>query len=168
MAKVKKTKSPAKKVNTSSKSGGAPRVDISNLESQVEGIFTKSLPSLPANAIETLVKIAPWLAIIGVVMGIPAIMTLLGVSRMAAYYRLAGMGLGWGYQLSNVLYIVQMVLTGLSIQGLFARKLSAWRLMYYATWISVVAGLLSGGIVNMLIVGLISFYLLFQVKKAYQ
>lgn len=149
-------------------SAGVPSLDFSNFESQMEGVFTKSLPSLPANAIEFIVKIAPWLAVIGVVLGVPAIMTLLGMSQVASYYRLAGISLGWGYQVSNILYIAQTVLTALAIQGLFARKLSAWRLMFYASWLSVFAGLLSGGIVSMLLGGLISFYLLFQVKKAYK
>lgn len=132
-------------------SAGAPSLDFNNLESRMEAVFTKSLPLLPANAIEFIVKIAPWLAVIGVVLGIPAIINL-----------------GWGYQVSNILYIAQTVLTALAIQGLFARKLSAWRLMYYASWLSIFAGLLSGGIVSMLLGGLISFYLLFQVKKAYK
>ena len=157
MAKVKKTPST-----------GAPALDLKNLESQMETLFTKSLPALPANAVDVLVKIAPWLAVIGVLMGIPAIMTLLGMSRVASYYRLAGIDLGWGYQASNILYIIQTILTALSIQGLFARKMAAWRLMFYAAWVSVVAGLISGGVVSMLIGGLISFYLLFQVKKAYK
>lgn len=142
--------------------------DFKNLESQLEAVFTKSLPALPTKAVDFLVMISPYLAILGVVAGIPAITALLGLGRVMSVYRLTGVSLGFTYQLANVLMIVQMILMGLSVQGLFARKLSAWRLMYYSAWISAVAGLFSGGIVTMLIGGAISFYLLFQVKKAYK
>lgn len=168
MAKVKKSKSPAVKVSSSSKSSSAPGVNFHNIESQIENFVTKTLPPLPEKGVEILVQLSPWFAVLGVILGVPTILTLLGVSRAAAYYRLAGIGLGWGYQISNLLFIVQMVLSALAIQGLFARKLSAWRLMYYSAWVSILANLLSGEVVGMLIGGLLSFYLLFQVKKAYK
>ena len=168
MAKVKKFKSPTAKVSSSSKSSGAPGLNFSNIESQIENFVTKTLPPLPEKAIEILVQLSPWFAVLGVILGVPTIMTLLGFSRAAAYYQLAGIGLGWGYQVSNILFIIQMVLSALAIQGLFARKLSAWRLMYYSAWVSIVANLISGEVLGMLIGGLLSFYILFQVKKAYK
>ncbi len=168
MAKVKKSKSPTGKLSASSKSSGSPELNFNNVESQIENFVTKSLPPLPEKVIEVLVQLSPWFAVLGVIVGVPTIMTLLGVSRAAAYYRLAGIGLGWGYQISNVLFIIQMVLSALAIQGLFARKLSAWRLMYYSAWVSIVANLISGEVLGMLIGGLLSFYILFQVKKAYK
>jgi hypothetical protein len=168
MKKVKKTKVSTEKVVHENSNQTTSNFDFKNVESQLESLITKNLPALPSNIVETLVKISPWLAVIGTVMGVPAILALLKLNQFAAYYNVPGMGFGWSYQASNLLLIVQMVLTGLSIQGLFAHKMSAWRLMYYAAWVSAISSLISSGIVSMLIGGLISFYILFQVKKSYK
>jgi hypothetical protein len=45
--------------------------------------FGQKAPQLPGKAKEFLVKIAPWLAIIGVVLAIPAILAVFGFSRFA-------------------------------------------------------------------------------------
>lgn len=168
MKKVKKTKITSEKVESSSTPNSSSNFDFKSIESQIETIVTKKLPSLPQNIIDILVTITPWLAVIGTVMGIPAILALFKMNQFAAYYNVPGMGFGWGYQAGNLLLVVQMILMGLSIQGLFARKISAWRLMYYAAWVSMLSSLISSGIVSMLIGGAISFYILFQVKKAYK
>jgi len=168
MKKVKKTKIASEKVVSSGTPNSSSNFDFKSIESQIETIVTKKLPPLPQNIIDILVTITPWLAVIGTVMGIPAILALFRMNQFAAYYNVPGMGFGWGYQISNLLLIVQMVLMGLSIQGLFARKISAWRLMYYAAWVSMLSSLISGGILSLLISGALSFYILFQVKKAYK
>lgn len=171
MPKVKKTKSTTKKtsvhkVTSSSTSGGS-------LGSQMESFFTKSLPTFPDSVIEVLVKVAPWLAIIGVVLGLPAIFALFGLSRYAGLYGMMGagmMGVRWGfsYQLGNIFLVANLILTGIAIPGLFNRDLSAWKLMYYSAWISLAENLLYGSILGGLLGAFISFYLLFQVRKSYR
>lgn len=168
MKKVKKSSVSTPKSSSAPKKETVTSFDFKNIESQIETLITKNLPALPENVIETLVKLSPWLAILGTVMGIPAILALFRLNQFAAYYNVPGMGFGWSYQVHNVLFIVQMIIMALSIQGLFARKLSAWRLMYYAAWVSLLSSLLSSGIVSMLIGGLVSFYLLFQIKGSYR
>lgn len=168
MKKVKKSKVSSEKVIESIKPKTSTSFDFKNIELQLEGIILKNLPPLPKNIIDLIVQIAPWLAVLGTITGIPAIFALFRVNQFAAYYNIPGMGFGWEYQVGNLLLIVQMVLMGLSIKGLFARKLTAWRLMYYSAWISMLSLLLSSGIVSLLISGLISFYILFQVKKSYK
>ena len=143
-------------------------LNLNNVESKLQAFFNKNIPALPSKGIELLVKIAPYLAILSVFAGVPAVLALLQVGKYATIYRMAGVGLGWTYQLTNILLVIRLVLTALSIQGLFAKKLSAWKLMYYSAWISALSGLFSGGIISMLITGFISFYLLFQVKSSYK
>jgi len=157
-----------KETTSSKKSSGASGLDLASIENQLEGVITKNLPALPDNIIETLVKISPWLAVVGTVMGIPVVLSLLKLNQVASIYGITGLDFGWGYQVSQMVLVVQMVLTGLSIQGLFARKLSAWRLMYYAVWINLLSSLLMSNVISMLISGAISFYILFQVKKSYK
>lgn len=140
-------------------------LDFKSLENKMEAFFIKTLPPLPKNIVEILVKIAPWLAILGVIGGLQGLW---------AYYRLTrtplfemAMYQGWGYRLSPLIILGQLILTGLAIQGLFARKMSAWRLMYYSVWLSLLSSLLYGNLVSLVISGLISFYILFQVKGEY-
>jgi hypothetical protein len=134
----------------------------------MQAFFNKNIPSLPQKGVDLIVKIAPYLAVISVIAGVPALMALLQLGKYSTIYRMAGVGLGWTYQLTNILLVIQLVLTALSIQGLFAKKLSAWKLMYYSAWISALSGLFSGGLISMLIGGFISFYILFQVKSSYK
>lgn len=171
MKKVKKTT----KINVEPKIAEAEKkieevtgLNLKNVELQLQGLFSKNLPNLPEKGIELIVKIAPYLAVFGVISGVPAVMALLQLGKYATIYKMAGVSLGWTYQITNILLIIQMVLTALAIQGLFAKKLSAWKLMYYSAWISAVSTLLSGGLVGMLIGGFISFYILFQVKSSYK
>lgn len=168
MKKTNKINIEPKIANAEKKIEDATGLNLNKIESQLESLFTKNLPSLPTKAVDTLVKIAPYLAIIGVITGIPAALALLQLGKYATIYRMAGVSLGWSYQLSNLLLIIQMILTALSIQGLFAKKLSAWKLMYYSAWVSAFASLFSAGIISMLIGAAISFYLLFQVKSSYK
>lgn len=50
---------------------------LNQLETKLEDIFGKQAPQLPPNIKELLVKIAPYLAILGVVISVPAILALL-------------------------------------------------------------------------------------------
>ncbi len=171
MKKVKKTT----KINLDPKISDAEKkiedvtgLNLNNIESKMQDFFNKNIPALPPKGIELIVKIAPYLAIVSVIAGVPAVLALLQVGKYASIYRMAGVSLGWTYQLTNILLVIQLVLTALSIQGLFSKKLSAWKLMYYSAWISALSGLFSGGVISMLIGGFISFYLLFQVKSSYK
>jgi len=46
--------------------------------------------------------------------------------------------------------------------------MQGWRLMFYSRLLSIVGLLLSGLIVNTIVVGLISLYILFQVRSLYE
>jgi hypothetical protein len=54
------------------------------------------------------------------------------------------------------------------LPGLFARKMSGWKLMFYAEVVQIVGALLAGSIVGAIVGGLIGLYILFQVRPLYQ
>ena len=63
--------------------------------------------------------------------------------------------------------VVEIGLMIAALPGLFSRKMSGWRLLFYSQLVSLAYSLLSRNIVSGLIVGLISLYILFQVRPLY-
>ena len=120
---------------------------------------------LPDAIKEILVKFGPWIALILLILSLPALFLVLGLSVTFLPFGAAGYcyGLLW-----SVAFCLQLALMGFALPGLFARKMSGWTLMFYAQVISVVASLLSWAIVGALIGGLISFYILFQIRSLYK
>ena len=59
-------------------------------------------------------------------------------------------------------------MTLMALPGLFARKMSGWTLLFYSRLVSIVARALAGAIVSALVVGVISLYVLFQVRSLYK
>lgn len=144
---------------------------MTQLNKTLELYLVKKAPALPKGIKETLVKLAPWLAIIGVVVSIPGILVLFGLSSMMSGLPYSGytmMGYGGGFSISVLFVIATMILEILAVPGLMKRKLAGWNFLYWAVWVSAVYSLLSYQIVGMVIGTLISLYLLFQVKSYYK
>lgn len=147
---------------------------MDQLERFFEDLFLKKIGfQLPANVKEIIVKIAPWLTIIGVVVSLPALFAIFGfgsfVAGMAAAY---GVGLGTRYYLGIAVLAVQLVLMGMAIPGLMKREAKGWKLIYYSALVSAVYGLFSamnlGGAIFSLLGSAIGLYFIFQVKSYYK
>jgi len=149
------------------------KASFNKLETVLDEYLGKKAPEMPENIKETLVSFAPYLAIIGIVISLPAILAifslgaalgpfsaLMGASYMVSY--------GAGYYIGVAGLIIAAVLDALSIQGLFKRSMGAWRLMYYSSLVTFVASILQGNFGSAIIGGLISLYILFQVKNKYK
>jgi hypothetical protein len=144
-------------------------VDTSKLEAQLEPIFAKQLPSLPENVKEIIVKFAPYLAIIGVVFSLPAILAVLGLGAVAVpFAALGGVSAFTGLSLSIIFLVISTIIMIMAIPGLFARSIKAWRLMFYSTLVSAVSSLVAMNLGGLIIGTAISFYFLFQVKSYYK
>ncbi len=130
--------------------------------------FGQKAPQLPGKAKEFLVKIAPWLAIIGVVLAIPAILAVFGFSRFAfsmmgsyGYMGYNGFGAAWIFLLAGA------ILNALAIPGLRKRSMAGWNFVFYGVLVSGLQNLLMMNIVGMIISLAIGFYILFQVRPLY-
>jgi len=124
-------------------------------------LVTKAPFQLPDSLKEIIVKFGPWIAVILLVLSLPALLVVLGVSTAFMPYAI-GFGILWA-----LAFCLHLVLMGLALPGLFARKMSGWTLMFYAQVVSIVASLLSHAFIGAIIFGLISFYILFQVRSKY-
>ena len=124
--------------------------------------FVKKVPALPANVKEILVKIAPWITILGIVISVPAVLAIIGLSGLLT------IGSGFQYQISVVFIVVVMMLRGLSIPGLMSKSIKGWMWLFYAVIADAIYAVVSFNIVGGLIGVLISLYFLFQVKEFYK
>jgi len=144
---------------------------MEQLNKTLELYLVKKAPALPKNIKEILVKIAPWLAIIGVVLSIPALLAIFGLSAMMSSIPYAAYGMmraGGGFSLAALFLVATAVLEALAIPGLMKRKMAGWNFLYYAVWVGAVSSLFNYDIVGLIVSALISLYLLFQVKSYYK
>lgn len=145
--------------------------------SKLEGLFEEYLghkaPAMPDNIKDTLVSFAPYLAILSVVLTVPALFALIGIgTAVGPFTAFLGAGYMMQYSFSYMVgagtLLVSAVFAALAIQGLFKREMKAWRLMYYSSLISFVASVLQGSVMSALVGLVIGMYILFQVREKYR
>jgi hypothetical protein len=129
-------------------------------------LVTKAPVQIPDNAKEWLVQYGPWITIVVLVLTLPALLVVLGLGSLLVPF--AGVGYATGFGFIAIGLVIEIGLTMMALPGLFARKMSGWKLLFYARLVSIVARLLAGAIVSALVVGLISMYVLFQVRALYK
>jgi len=147
--------------------------DASQAPKDLIGFFdfylVKKAPfQIPDAGREWIVKYGPWITLVLLVISLPAILVLLGFSVVAVPVAAVSYGWGFGYWPSVLGVIGCVVLEAMALPGLFARKMSGWTLMFYAQAVSVIGSLLAMNILGALVFGLISFYILFQVRPLYK
>ena len=121
---------------------------------------------LPDNAKEWIVKYAPWIAVVLLVLALPPILFVLGIGSILLPF--GGYAYASSYSFFTILLIVELGLDIAALPGLFARKMQGWRYIFYARVIAIVSGLLTGNVVGALVGGLIGLYILFQVRPLYE
>jgi len=140
---------------------------VNDLEKKLDEFFTKKVWQLPKKAREVIVKIAPYLAILSLVMTIPMILALLGFSFLTPFYFLKGIHFGLTYAVSLIFLLVGAILAVIIIPGLFKREKRVWRIMFWMSLINAVSSLLKMDLGGLIIGTGLSWYVLFQVKEYY-
>ncbi|CAN5135947.1 hypothetical protein BH11PAT1_BH11PAT1_7140 [soil metagenome] len=145
---------------------------LSQLERTLNEYFGKKASMLPPNIREIIVKIAPYLTIISLVLTLPAILLLVGLGSFATVlapvggmHSVSSLPTMW---IGILLLIPTVILDAMAIPGLFARSIVGWRYVFWGQIISVVANLLQFNIFGAIIGGAIGFYILFQVRSYYK
>lgn len=148
----------------------------------------KSGLKLPKNAKEGLVKIAPWLSLIGGVLGILSAISLWRAAHQVNVWvdyanqlsaQLGGPttnNLGVTFWLSIIMMVIFAALALLAFPGLKDKKKTGWNIAFYSMLAQVVYGVVSlfysGGGFGSLGLSLVSagvgFFLLFQVRSYYK
>lgn len=120
---------------------------------------------IPQGAREWIVKYGPWITVVLLILMLPPLLFVLGVGT--ALMPFGGVGYATGFTYLTVVLIIEIGLTLAALPGLFARKMSGWRLLFYAQIVSFVFSLLSGNIIGAIIGAIIGMYILFQVRSLY-
>jgi len=144
---------------------------MNNLMTTLDIYLAKKAPTLPLNIKELLVKFAPWLTIIGVVLSIPAILAVFGLGALMTSIPYGGYALansGFTYILAIIFLVITTVLRGLAIPGLLAKTKNGWMMLFYSVLVNIVYSILSSDILGGLLGAVISLYLLFQVREFYK
>lgn len=141
---------------------------LTQLETTINEYAVKKAPALPKNIKDILVKITPYFTILGIILAVPAIFALIGISAIASPLLVLGGGFGLMAIVSVVGMIATIILDVMAVQGLFKRQKSAWDKLFYASLISVVISLLGGHFISLIIGTAISWYILFQIRSYYR
>jgi hypothetical protein len=119
---------------------------------------------IPEGGRELIVKFGPWITIVILILTLPAVLFVLGIGTFfLPFAGFAAPGLG----IALVTLVIQFGLMIAALPGLFARKMSGWRLVFYSELFSIVTSLLGGSILGALVGGLIGLYIIFQVRTKY-
>lgn len=138
------------------------------LEDFLELYLVRKAPAIPANWKETIVKIAPWLTLIVLILTLPLVLAVFGLGAVLAPFSfLGGITAGTNFLFTFALSGVSLVLEALAIPGLFKRERRAWNLVYYAALLGVAQNIVSFNLGGLVIGSLLSLYILFQIRELY-
>lgn len=149
--------------------------DVKGITAQLEAFLdeymVKKAPfALPIGLKEFIVKIAPYLVIIFAILALPLILAAIGISAVFAPFAMMG-AYKWGFGAIIALAVsaIVLVMEVMAVPGLFKRTKSGWRMLFYASIVSLIGSILSvGGIISGIIGAIIGWYILFQVKDMYK
>jgi len=148
------------------------KIVLTELEDKLAEFFTKKVPALPENIKEGIVKYGPYLALVGIVFSLSALLASFGIGGIGAVVAplaaLSGVRSGIGYIFPLIFGLMIIVLEAMAIPGLFKKQMKAWKLMFYVSLVSAVSSLSTLDLPG-LIVGLgLSWYILFQIRSYYK
>ena len=141
--------------------------DVKGMLAQFEAwladvMITKAPFQIPMGGKNFLVMVAPYLVILGIVLAIPATLLVLVTSP----FLILG---GGGMAIVGFLFsLAALVIEAIALPGLFKRTQASWRLLFYASVVSVLGSVVSLNIVGALIGAVVGWYIIFQVKEMYK
>ena len=145
---------------------------LDQLETTLDLYFNKKAPAMPQNIKELLVNLAPYLTVVSVLVTLPGLLVLFGlggfatmIAPMGGRESLSAVPTMW---LSILFLVPVLILEIMAIPGLFAKKAVAWKYVFWAQLVSIVANLLQFNFFGAIIGAVISFYILFQIKSFYK
>ncbi|WP_373511685.1 hypothetical protein [Persicitalea sp.] len=137
------------------------------LEKELRDLFAK-FPAFPESLVDILVTLAPWLTLLGAILGIIGLLSLLGLG--AAFVGAIGVnayGSSWKFYLGIIGGAIAAVLYLMAFSPLRANKKKGWDLLYYAFLLNMIIALLQFNILGLIIGFLIGGWILFQIRPKY-
>lgn len=142
---------------------------LGKFEDTLELYLVDKAPSLPSGVKEFIVKYGPWITLVMLILALPALLLAFGLGALVAPFAfLGGLQAGVSYGVGMIFSAVILVIQAFAIPGLFARKASAWKLMFYAALLGAVESLITFNLGGLVIGSGITMYILFQIKSYYK
>lgn len=141
---------------------------LDELEVKLEEIFTKKVWQLPIKVKDIIVKILPYLSVLALLVMIPMVLSLVGLTMLSPFAYMGGLRAGFGYSISIIFALVMGVLAIVIIPGLFKKEKKAWKIMYWMSLINAVLTLVRMDLGELIIGTGLSWYVLFQIKEYYK
>ena len=137
-------------------------------EKELEPFFTTSLPPLPDNVKEAIVKYAPIVIIIGLLLSVPLLLAVVGLGTVFSTLSAVGgySSSVWGYA-SILVFLALFVMRVMSVVPLRGQMRRGWVLVYYSIFISAGYSLMSYQLGGFIIGAALSLYIAFQVRSYY-
>jgi hypothetical protein len=126
------------------------------------------LPPLPKGGRDFIIMVAPWVALIGGILKVLGGVSAFGfwTAYAPAMFAYGRVGIGGFWYLYPILGLISGALLLASFSGMKGAKMSGWRLFFWSVIVAIVSAVLTFD-VGSVIVSLIVFYLMFQVKSHY-
>lgn len=139
------------------------------IEEKLDLYFGKKAPAMPENVKELIVKYSPYLIVVVLVISLPALLLAFGLTSVALPFAyMDGVRSGFSFSISAIVALAALVFQGIAIPGLFKRTKQAWTFMFYGSLLSLLSSLLKFDLGSLIIGGVISFWVLFQIKALYK
>jgi hypothetical protein len=135
----------------------------------LEKYLLKEAPAIPPKAKQIIVQILPIVILIGVILQLFAFISSFiwgGLFIALSGYALAATNT-LGNFISLLLGLVASVLEIIALPGLFEKNQKGWRFLYYSVLVTLVGSILSLNIFGV-VIGVLSLYLIFQIKSYYK
>lgn len=135
----------------------------------LENLFAKA-PVLPAGGREFLVTVAPWFSLIFGVLSVVGSLSAFGLGAMYSPVIAAGISPVF-LMIIGVVGLVQGLLMILAFPSLRKKQIKGWNLLFLSEILSLASSVVSLNVVSIVwavVITLIFFYLLFQIKPSYR
>lgn len=141
---------------------------LDELEIKLEEVFTKKVWQLPTKVRDIIVKILPYLSVLALLVMIPMVLSLIGLTMLSPFAYMGGFRAGVGYSISIIFALVMGVLAIVIIPGLFKKEKKAWKIMYWMSLVNAVLTLMRMDLGELIIGTGLTWYVLFQIKGYYK
>ena len=145
------------------------QLNLSSLEELLNEYLGRKAPQLPANIKESIVRFAPWITLVLILLSLPAVLVLFGMGRLLTTWSyIGGVQYGMSYTISLIILAVSLVLEALAIKPLMTSSKRGWNLVFYSTLLGIVSNIIWFNPGNLIIGALVPLYILFQIRSYYK
>ncbi len=128
-------------------------------------LVTKAPFQLPEGFKNFLVSATPWIILIILVLSLPALFFALGLGTILLPFAVF---VGFSNSLQVLIAAAAFILGIIALPGLFKHTKQGWNFLFYSELVTCLGYLIALRLVTLIIFGLITFYLIFQIRSFYR